>query len=246
MSSRVRRALYSGVLVPTGDRHDRDPALDVGQRLAELWGIDVRSVDARSDDVLAEIGAEPNALIVMSSHGRSRTGAVLSDLAERVLPKVADPVLLVGPHVTISSDWPAGPLLICSDGTTFSEAIVEPAAHWAKQLGIEPRLLTATDKAPILDCVDLTRPDSPMRGLTGLVESILGREVHYDLLHGDEPAAVILDHARWHQASMLALATHGRGGLSRLTKGSVAMRVLRRAACPVLVRGPFAGPGAEQ
>ena len=48
----------------------------------------------------------------------------------------------------------------------------------------------------------------------------------------------ITDAARRHHASLVALATHGRTGLKHLLLGSVAERVVRTAACPVLtVRG---------
>lgn len=39
-------------------------------------------------------------------------------------------------------------------------------------------------------------------------------------------------------ADLLILGTHGRGGLSKLSLGSVAEEILRRAACPVLTVGP--------
>ena len=52
--------------------------------------------------------------------------------------------------------------------------------------------------------------------------------------------------AREFGAGLIAMTTHGRGGLGRLMFGSVADAVLRHAPCPVLlvgVREPAAGPG---
>jgi nucleotide-binding universal stress UspA family protein len=52
------------------------------------------------------------------------------------------------------------------------------------------------------------------------------------------PATEILRQARRHGARVIVLGTHGRSGLGRAFMGSVAERVLARAACPVLtVRG---------
>ena len=45
----------------------------------------------------------------------------------------------------------------------------------------------------------------------------------------------ILDAARFHQADLIVMTTHGRSGLSRLVTGSVTEQVLRRARVPLLV-----------
>ena len=45
--------------------------------------------------------------------------------------------------------------------------------------------------------------------------------------------------AREHTADLIVIATHGRSGLKRMLIGSVAEKVVREAACPVLtVPGP--------
>jgi nucleotide-binding universal stress UspA family protein len=48
------------------------------------------------------------------------------------------------------------------------------------------------------------------------------------------PVAAILEAAREWPADLIVLGTHGRSGFERLFLGSVAERVLRKAACPVL------------
>ena len=49
------------------------------------------------------------------------------------------------------------------------------------------------------------------------------------------PADAIVDAAHRTNADLVALTTHGRGGLGKLIFGSVADGVLRRAPCPVLL-----------
>jgi nucleotide-binding universal stress UspA family protein len=49
-----------------------------------------------------------------------------------------------------------------------------------------------------------------------------------------QPAAEIVDRARDLGADLIVIGTHGRRGLSHAMLGSVAERVVRRAACPVL------------
>ena len=51
----------------------------------------------------------------------------------------------------------------------------------------------------------------------------------------DLAADAIVEVARRTNADLIALTTHGRGGLSRLVHGSVAESVLRAARCPVLL-----------
>ena len=52
------------------------------------------------------------------------------------------------------------------------------------------------------------------------------------------PATAILDDASSNGADLIALATHGRGGLKRWLVGSVADKVVRGRYTPVLVYRP--------
>jgi nucleotide-binding universal stress UspA family protein len=49
------------------------------------------------------------------------------------------------------------------------------------------------------------------------------------------PAGAILEYAKESNASLIALATHGRGGLARAMMGSVADAVVRHSEVPVLL-----------
>ena len=49
-----------------------------------------------------------------------------------------------------------------------------------------------------------------------------------------QPAPAILDCAVRLPADLIVMGTHGAGGFERFVLGSVAEKVLRRAACPVL------------
>jgi nucleotide-binding universal stress UspA family protein len=55
------------------------------------------------------------------------------------------------------------------------------------------------------------------------------------------PATEICEHAKRHDADLIAIGTHGRGALGRLLLGSVADRVLHEAKVPVLVTKAPAG-----
>lgn len=64
-----------------------------------------------------------------------------------------------------------------------------------------------------------------------------GRSASVRLARG-EPADQILAAAADLRADLVAMATHGRTGASRLVRGSVAESVLRRSTCPVLLVNP--------
>jgi nucleotide-binding universal stress UspA family protein len=65
-------------------------------------------------------------------------------------------------------------------------------------------------------------------------------ELNPELLIGPT-ARTIVDGARERNVDLIVMGTHGRGGLAHLLLGSVAERVVRSAACPVLIVRPSAG-----
>jgi nucleotide-binding universal stress UspA family protein len=52
------------------------------------------------------------------------------------------------------------------------------------------------------------------------------------------PGQTIIDYAQKQGIGLIAIATHGRGGLERAVMGSVADYLLRRSAIPILVVRP--------
>ena len=67
-----------------------------------------------------------------------------------------------------------------------------------------------------------------------------GTRVHWRVVAHTHPARAILDHAQTTSADLIALATHGRGGLRRRLAGSVADEIMRGASTPVLICHPDA------
>lgn len=61
---------------------------------------------------------------------------------------------------------------------------------------------------------------------------------------GASPAAGIVGFANQQDVALISMYTHGRKGLAKLIRGSVAREAERRAQCPVLVLGPNDSPGA--
>jgi len=66
--------------------------------------------------------------------------------------------------------------------------------------------------------------------VTGTVEKVV--------LHG-KPAAALVDYAAHHEVDLVVISTHGRAGVNRWLRGSVADRILQSICAPVfMVRAP--------
>jgi nucleotide-binding universal stress UspA family protein len=59
-----------------------------------------------------------------------------------------------------------------------------------------------------------------------------------DVVVGEKIAESITDYARREKADLIAIATHGRGGLARVLRGSVADAVTKCAMSSILVFHP--------
>jgi nucleotide-binding universal stress UspA family protein len=195
------------------------------------------AADGPVPDVLVADASAESALICMASHGRSGVGqAVLGSVTEEVLRQTRRPVLVVGPHFDPATTLSGRRLLVCLDGSKFAERVVPVAAAWAKRFDMELWLVesvspddwpAAGSGVPAGDVVE-----------TGYVASVaigVGPDVNYDVLHSQHPADAIVAAAADWPVGMLAMATHGRSGWSRIRMGSVAMQVVHRAPCPVLL-----------
>jgi nucleotide-binding universal stress UspA family protein len=68
-----------------------------------------------------------------------------------------------------------------------------------------------------------------------------GLKTRVEVLFG-RPAERIVEHAMKEKVDLIAMATHGRSGFRRWVFGSVAEKVLRAAALPILLIRP---PGAD-
>jgi nucleotide-binding universal stress UspA family protein len=76
--------------------------------------------------------------------------------------------------------------------------------------------------------------------LRGLLPTADLERLHGELaLEWGTPFVEIVRYARAHEIDLIAMGTHGRGGVKQLLMGSVAENVVRSSPCPVLtVRHP--------
>ena len=207
--------------------------------------------DARTDTIVVHDRFAPEAIelsvreadtvVCMSTHGRSGLGhAVLGSVAEEVLRNSDRPLLLVGPELERraweSAEWfRGGRLIVALDGSARAERIVPIAAEWARLLGLGIELTQVLITPLGSGLRDEESGDAEHAALEEIAATIdAATNPACEVLHGPDAAGSLLDHASRAPATLIALTTHGRTGLARVTLGSVAMQVIRRSPCPVL------------
>jgi nucleotide-binding universal stress UspA family protein len=212
------------------------------QEVRRQVGVESARIEViRSTDVLGTIAdlveSFPDPVICMTAHGRGALSrAIVGGVTEQTLECVSCPVLLVGPQC--APTWPAHAhrMLACLDESETSNPIIEPAAAWAHELGLELWL------AEIFHTRDVDSHEAPYRFLDTVVARLRPElpDVRACVSWNSDVAGEIVHLARSLSVSMVVMGTHGLEGFERFAFGSVAMSVVHRAPCPVLVVGPAA------
>ncbi|MGC8488975.1 MAG: universal stress protein [Clostridia bacterium] len=151
-------------------------------------------------------------------------------------------------------------ILIPLDGSALAEAVIPTALELARDLDahiVLVNVVTPTPAAwgaaspgwgpvgtwdvPMTPLTEQTRAAeeylASVKQQTGLPEDRVRTDAHVGTL----PRG-ILEAVHKHGADLIAMSTHGRGGLGRLVMGSVTDMVIRLAEVPVLVvRPPVTG-----
>lgn len=189
-------------------------------------------------------------LVVMATHGRSGVGRMIyGSVADEVLRHSLVPVLLVPAHSQRA--WSAErPLrvLVPLDGSPLAEEALTSAQLLAEAFGAHIDLLRVVEPPayPLYGDGYAYIPydeESDLADARAYVEDraqklrALGLDISTSVLVGTA-GRTIEALARDQGADVIAMATHGLGGLGRLVLGSVATDVLRRGIAPVLLIRP--------
>jgi nucleotide-binding universal stress UspA family protein len=187
------------------------------------------------DAVVEAARAAPGRIVCMTTHGRGRfRWAVVGSVAEGVVSRLREPVVLVGPRGGAEPLRAPGRMVIGVDGSPASLAVVPHACEWARALHLDVEVAFV---AHPLDVEDAVHPDTVLGPVAERVAAE-GLTVHPVLLRSSYPAGELVDLAETLPASMIAMTTNTRAGLARFAVGSVTMGVLNTAPCPVLVTRP--------
>lgn len=141
-----------------------------------------------------------------------------------------------------------GSILVGVDLSECSGAALRLGLELSARLGARLTLVHAVAPAagprhPLSRAVEVPAPRQRFSAieteLATFVRGIIGRAPmpDYRIVEGDPSEAILFAEA-WERADLIIVGTRGRGGSSRLTLGSVAERVLRRASAPVLTICP--------
>jgi nucleotide-binding universal stress UspA family protein len=193
--------------------------------------------------VLLDIAEEKRvSLIAVTTHGRSGLSrALLGSVAEIVLRKSPVPVFALRPVEGVSSGKELGPIkgiLVPTDLSGGSEAILDPAADLAKLFGARLVFLHVRHPAKPLDGGakdgDENEARSRLHELAALAQA-QGVPTAEILDVGEDVPEQILANARFHGCDLIAMTSHGRSAVSRLVVGSVTENVLRESTLPLLI-----------
>lgn len=148
-------------------------------------------------------------------------------------------------------------MLVPLDGSTLAEAVMPHVIALAQQFASEVTLVQVVTpferlrnellrgelSALQIDVVtDVARQQ--VQAHHAAAQHYLDEQINALRIHGitaapivieGDPATAIVHVASEHKSDLIAMASHGRGGLSRLVYGSVADRVLRTTPCPLLL-----------
>lgn len=202
-------------------------------------------------------------LLVMATHGRGPLSRFWQgSVADHLLRHATCPVLLVRPE----EDEEPPPvdaveldhILVPLDGSRLAESVLEPTFGLADLFGSKitlvgvvhfPGTVTSSYIPDSVEPSGETVAEGTARTEAYLTEtaerlSRSGREVATDVRVDVHPARGILDAAEDLDIDLVAIATHGRGGVSRMVLGSVADKLVRASLRPTLVyRPPEPGEG---
>jgi nucleotide-binding universal stress UspA family protein len=235
-------------------------------RLSQRWNVPISTVVryGRAADTLHAYALESAAdLVVMTTHGYGPLSRIwMGSVADKLMRLLPMPILLTRPHeaaIDLLAEIHAPAfqhVLIPLDGSALAEEIVGPAVALGTLTGARYTLLQALDplvaehtKPPYSVGLDRAMLAEVRERALAYLEQIADRlraqslQVQTNLVVA-QPHVAILDYTHDHAVDLIAMATHGHGGVARMLLGSVADKVVRSAGTPVLLRRPSA-EGAE-
>jgi nucleotide-binding universal stress UspA family protein len=211
--------------------------------------VEVGTVVEALDQHVRDAGGD---LLVMTTHGsgplrRSWLGSV----ADGLLRRTPCPILAIRPREgeEVRLEEAEFRHIVCTlDGSPKSREILPFAQSLALLLGARVTLLRVIPlQFPLTSTFtshgtreSLGQEDQTVAARESLEAEAAslrdsGLEVATEVLGGAHPPDGILDFAERSSADLIAMATHGRGGVARFILGSVADKVIRGGSIPVLL-----------
>ena len=192
-------------------------------------------------------------IIVISSHGRGGIARLsLGSVTDSLIRHTQIPVLVIKPHASYLSpgaDEIFRLIIVPLDGSSLAEQILPEVVALAKLDNARLTLLTVlgpgTSSQSAISDQRAPLPDKDIVGAQAYLYRIAAQlhvqgcltTTHIEI--GENIPQVIGNYARNVRADLVAIATHGRGGISRVLHGSVADVVTRTGITSMLVFRPL-------
>ena len=139
-------------------------------------------------------------------------------------------------------------ILIPTDGTALSESALEKGLTFAREIGAKITVMTTIEPAPMLVAAYVQIAESQSRyhkhaaeqaarHLDGAKAKAKAAGVPCEAIQveHDHPYQAIIEMAAAKGCDLIAMASHGRRGISALVLGSETTKVLTHSTMPVLV-----------
>lgn len=208
-------------------------------------------VDALEEHI-AGTGAD---FVVSTTHGRGPLGRVwLGSVADQLMRRLRLPLVLIRPseHASSPGSDSIRKVLVALDGSPFAEHVLPEAIALGRAFGASYALLfvveppgTFADPTGLMVLPGAPEVERLLREQAGeYLSRTAGRlraeglQVSTHLVEGPLVVSTIQGQADEMGADLIALATHGAGGVERLMTGSVADKVIRGSTRPILVVRP--------
>ena len=134
-------------------------------------------------------------------------------------------------------------ILIAVDSGPVAAHAAEVGSALAQSLGasvaliyaVDPTLAAAPESGIAASELVALAEQEGKRLLAGFRERLALQATTLEFVEVGQPASAIVNAAKEWPADIIAIGSHGRGGVRRALVGSVAEAVMRHAPCPVLV-----------
>lgn len=203
---------------------------------------------------LAQELADP--AIVMTTHGRGGVGRWLyGSVADRVVRGAGVPVLLIRSGLPRREPAAVHSIMVPLDGSPLAEAALPYAIELARRFDAELHLVRVAEtpevyallrahgqaaaSGDVIAEIAQQMIDDASAYLGEVSERLRSEGIRVES-HVLEGLAIeqLLAFERERQPDLVVMATHGRGGLSRVIFGSVAEHILREGNVPVMLIRP--------
>ena len=177
-------------------------------------------------------------LVAFTSHGRGGLSQwVFGSVAQKILRGCSRPLFVVR---ALEDPAPVKRLLVPLDGAVGAEAILPHATAMARAYEVPVELLHVSaetgveaDDSKLRSWIEREKKRMDAR-FAEIEKGDPDLEFARVCVEGDA-ASRILERVESGPASVIAMANHGRTGISRWIFGSVCEKILQAARCPVLV-----------